>query len=572
MNARIAALQFAVGADVEANLATCRRMIDQAARRRPHLMVLPEFCNHLAWYADHDHAWQVAVSLDGDFLAAIAERAARHGCFIKINCTLRRDARTVTGTNILFSPQGKPIAIGDKQVLMGNENNFLTRATECTPVIETPIGRLGMYCCMDGVIPEVTRSLALRGAQVLLNSLNSFALDEAALHIPVRAAENRCFVVAANKVGWLVPEALAPAIAQRIKLAPEALQGAGESQIVAPDGAVLAKGPRRGEAVVVAEINAARADDKRRPDGTHIFAARRPELYAPIAAPPRPRAHAAATREVVVAAYQSPDDDLETAGRAVREAIAAGAKLIALPELFGSSDGIVPDPKQAEAIGQRLIATLQAALQGSDAFAATSIAHGEQHLGVLIASRGVVLAQPQLHASARHAWANKLGDALDTFDAPFGRIALVLGADSIYPETFRLAVLRDAEVVVVPTHLLERWEIALGLPERAAENRLNVIVASRPTAAGSSAIFAASPDFTLWTEWKTRPFEGNISTPLVTRAERTAGLTLATIHPSACANRMISQRTDLVEGRPWNLVQAITERRLAQAPATIGRV
>ncbi|GIV83343.1 MAG: amidohydrolase [Candidatus Roseilinea sp.] len=553
---RIAALQFATGEDVARNLATCLRMIDAAAAHKPHLMVLPEFCNHMAWYADQEHAQRVAVALDGEFLAAIGERARRHRCFIKINCTVRRAGDGVTGTNILFAPDGEPIAIGDKQVLMGNENNFLTPARACTPVVQTPIGRLGMYCCMDGVIPEVARGLALRGAQILLNSLNSFALDEASLHVPVRAAENKCFVVAANKVGWLVPEALAPAIAQRIKLPAEMLQGAGESQIVAPDGSVLAKGPRRGEAVVIAEVDPAWADDKLRPDGTHIFAARRPALYAPIAEPPRPRARLAPVHEARVAAYEPADESLEAAARAVGEAIAAGATLIVLPELFGLADGRVADPAQAQATGQRVVAAMQSAIGRSDALVATSVAQGARHLGVLIGRDGIVLTQPQLHPCRRHAWCTELGDDLHTFDAPFGRIALVLGPDAIYPETFRLAALQDAEIVTVPMHPLEAWEMTLGLPERAAENRLNLVVASRRTHAGGSAIFAASPDFTLWTEWQTRPFDGNINAPLVTRAER-PGLTLATAYPAACANRMISQKTNLVEGRPWRLAEVI---------------
>ena len=42
---------------------------------------------------------------------------------------------------------------------------------------------------------ETPRGLAVRGAQLLINSLNSFAFDEASLHIPVRAPENKVFVI-----------------------------------------------------------------------------------------------------------------------------------------------------------------------------------------------------------------------------------------------------------------------------------------------------------------------------------------------------------------------------------------
>ena len=40
--ARVAALQFASGTDLEQNLATCLRMIDQAQVHKPQLLVLPD--------------------------------------------------------------------------------------------------------------------------------------------------------------------------------------------------------------------------------------------------------------------------------------------------------------------------------------------------------------------------------------------------------------------------------------------------------------------------------------------------------------------------------------------------
>ena len=180
-----------------------------------------------------------------------------------------------------------------------------------------------MYACMEGVINEVARGLALRGAQVLLNSLNSFALDEADLHIPVRAAENKVWVVAANKVGPLLPRDELPAIAARLGVPPEWLHGAGESQIVAPDGTVVAKAPRTGEAVIVADIDPAEADDKRRPDGTDIFATRRPELYGPIAAAPVGRQRPPGAPSLPVAVLR------DTA--LISDAVAKGAQLIVLP-------------------------------------------------------------------------------------------------------------------------------------------------------------------------------------------------------------------------------------------------
>ena len=68
---RVAAVQFGTGSDVSANLAKCLQMIDQAAAENPDLMVLPEFVNHLSWYDDKAHCYNVSVPLDGEFLAAV---------------------------------------------------------------------------------------------------------------------------------------------------------------------------------------------------------------------------------------------------------------------------------------------------------------------------------------------------------------------------------------------------------------------------------------------------------------------------------------------------------------------
>ncbi|MEY2820332.1 MAG: hypothetical protein RL275_3795 [Chloroflexota bacterium] len=544
---RAAAVQFGVVADVAANLQTCLRMIDEAAKHKPDVMVLPEFVNHIAWYRDAAHCYEVAVSLDDDFIHAISRKAKEHGCYIKINVTLKRDDGKVSGTNVLFDPAGNVVGLTDKQILMGNENNFLEKSTTIAPILETDLGQVGMYACMDGVIPEVARALAVRRPQMLLNSLNSFAHDEASLHIPVRAAENKVFVVAANKVGSLVPEEMREAVAARLKIDPSFLEGAGESQIVAPDGTVLAKAPMKGEAVVFADIDLSEADNKLRPDGTDIMSTRRPELYAPLGIESASSGKVPGAESLLAGVGQvsgQGNEAIESALKMIAEGEKAGVKLIVLPELFH-----ITNLESAEKESVEMICALQSELK--DAYVATSIVEDGAHVGVLFNKSGVVLKQPQLHKSGRHAW-SKLGDEVNVFDAEWGRVALVIGNDAIYPETFRLAALKDVEVVAVPTMILEKWEVELGFKERAAENRMNVIVASKT----DSGIYAITEDFTLWTEWKNRPFDGNINYPVITMSQGD-GLTVAEIHPAAAVNKMVSHRTDILNGRPWKLAEPL---------------
>ena len=165
-----------------------------------------------------------------------------------------------------------------------------------------------------------------------------------------------------------------------------------------------------------------------------------------------------------------------------------------------------------------------------------------------------MLRQPQLHACARHDWATSLGDGLAVVDLPWGRLALVVGDDALYPETFRLAALQDVDVVAVPFTTQTAADLDPLLLERAAENRINVAVASRRGEYGGGALYPLSTDFTLWAPNRA-PFSGIISRPDPVLA--TGPVEVATLRPACAVNRFVSKGTDLVDGRPWELAQPL---------------
>ncbi len=547
---RVSAVQFGTGTDVAENLQTCLRMIDRAAEVNPQFIVLPEFSNHCAIYESLEDADQVALELKGDFLAAIAAKAKEINSYIKINVTLKRDNDKPTVSNLLYSPEGKLAGRADKQVLMGNENNFCSRAKTAGDVVKTPFGLVGMYACADGLLMETTRLLALRGARLLLNSLNSFAADEASLHIPVRAAENKVFVVASCKVDYLVPKEIIAGFAEKMKIKPEDLQGAGESQIVAPDGKVLAKAPKSGEAVVFADIDL----DDANPD--EAVRHRRPALYKPITRPPKVRNYQAGAKIIKVAISQSYN--------ALRN---IDANLIVFPELMFFPSGLVSNLDRAVQVSTEMVKLLRTFVSGTNKYVVTSIVEksddGFSHTGIVASKEGIIFRQPMLHYSERHMWANALGDELKTIDLPFGKLALIVGNDSAYPELFRLAAYQNAEIVVCPFAVRERWETEFGFLERAAENRFSVIAATRPNKElgefGNSLIATIDEDFTLWTEWKKRPFDGNINYPIVHRAKFEDEVFSGFVYPANAKNRLVSQQTDVVDGRAHWLLKPLAK-------------
>lgn len=537
---RAAAAQFHVGNDIDANLATCVRMIRAASDHSPDLLVLPEFSNHCSWYNDAAHCYEVSVDLDGPFLDNIATAVRELAAHTVINCTVRRDGDTVTGTSILLSPEGEILGTTDKQVLIGHENDFLQRATAEGPIIDTPLGRLAMYSCMDGVISETPRCLALRGAQVLCNSLNSFASDEGSLHIPVRAAENRVWVVAANKVGPLIPAEIVEPVSQAINIPAHMLDGAGDSQIVAPDGQVLAMAGKS-EEIVSADIEVSAADDKSRSDGTDICASRRPTIYKPLGDDPLGQAipEISGPADVLAAAITLADPtDADEAIEKSAAAVASGARLVCLPAM----------PSHNDSLAQRIASVL------GDAIAALAVVEDQEMTAMLVNAERIALRQRLIHTSARH---GKHGaDEALSLETPQGRIAVMHSDDAIYPEIWRLLALQGVSTVLIPGEFLEDWESATGLVERSAENRVNVVAATHSGTAGNSLVCSLQKDFTIMTEWAEREFDGLLSAPVIHNARDGEPL-LAEIHPLAAANKECSQNTHVVASRPWNLLAGI---------------
>ncbi len=519
---RVAAVQFATTTDLNENLATCLRMLDAASAEGADLVVMPEFCNHISVYESSAHCRSVAVPLDGPWITGLARSAAAHGVYLALAVTVPRTDGSVTLTSMLLDPEGQIVSTADKQMLMGNERAYLSAGAGPSPPADTPFGPIGLYSCMDGVTFEVPRTFAVRGARLLLNSLNSFALDEARLHIPVRAAENGVFVVAANKVGPLLPTELVPEFSASLGVPPEALDGAGESQIVAPDGTAVAIGPRTGEAVVVADIDLSRWDSQR-------LRGRRPEAYGPLAQPTTSCPTTDSAAEVKVACVPGARSDPELVLKAIR----AEANLVVLPELTPVPTTIPPE-----------------------VLVVTTVHRDNQHIGQVWAAEGVVHEQVQIHACSRHPDSTRLGNSVELYGSPFGDLAVIVGDDHLYPETMRLAAIDGAHMAAVCWQPQSAWECDLGLVERAAENRIS-LAACGPLGPLTATMLMDPPADSLWNPVRSSPYDGTINTPVITRAAGDEELLLATLHPERAANRQVSKNTDLVGGRPWKASQVL---------------
>ena len=146
-----------------------------------------------------------------------------------------------------------------------HEKGYYAPGDTGVPVYDTAVGRIGVAICYDRHFPEYMRVLAINGAELVLVP-QAGAVDEwpdglYEAEMRVAAFQNGYYVALCNRVGK-----------------EDRLTFAGESFVSAPDGTVIARGPRAQDHVLYADL------DRKAVERSHarrlFLNDRRPELYA----------------------------------------------------------------------------------------------------------------------------------------------------------------------------------------------------------------------------------------------------------------------------------------------------
>jgi predicted amidohydrolase len=207
-----------------------------------------------------------AEEIPGPSTETLAEACARLGVYVVCGL-LERDDDRLRNAAVFVGPDGLIGSYRKTHLPFLGVDRFTVPGDEL-PVYDTPLGRIGVEICYDLRFPEATRTLALKGADVIAHPTNFpvAARIQTELITVARAAENRIFLLTANRVGK-----------ERTG------EFCGWSQIVDPYGKRLAEAGETGEALLVADVDVEKARDK---DYVipgeyelYLFGDRRPELY-----------------------------------------------------------------------------------------------------------------------------------------------------------------------------------------------------------------------------------------------------------------------------------------------------
>jgi 5-aminopentanamidase len=252
--------------DLAANRELCLAAIDEAIQDGAEVIVLPELITSGYMFSSTEEAAEVAIAPDHELLREWAAAAARADVVVIGGfCERGEDGRVYNSAAVVDGAGVR--AVYRKLHLWDNEHAIFTPGSQAPPVIETRVGRIGVVICYDLEFPELTRSVALAGAQLLAVPAN-WPL------FPRPDGERPSEVTIAMATGRI--NKMAVACADRVGLE-RGQDWTGGATIVDPDGWVAAES--RAPGLVTAEVDLQLALDKRLTDRADVFGDRRPELY-----------------------------------------------------------------------------------------------------------------------------------------------------------------------------------------------------------------------------------------------------------------------------------------------------
>jgi predicted amidohydrolase len=272
---RVAAVQMEPRlGNVAANRETILARLKEAITAGADLVVFPECALTGYGFAGRDEAMAVAEPIpSGLDLMPITYECARAGAYAVVGM-LERDGDRLFNACVLVGQGGVVGSYRKVHLPYLGVDRFVDPGDRPFAVHDAGGLRVGMHICYDGGFPEVGRVLSLLGADLLVLPTNWPRHAEcAAEHMMIcRALENHVYAMAVNRVG---EEA--------------GFRFIGRSSIVAPGGDVLAMAGGEEATILYADVEPARARNKRlvRVPGLHEIdrmADRRPRFYGPIVA------------------------------------------------------------------------------------------------------------------------------------------------------------------------------------------------------------------------------------------------------------------------------------------------
>jgi len=229
------------------------------------LWILPELGTTGYQFTSRQQVLQLAEAFPGGQSAEILLQISRETQSAIVIGVIESLAQKIYNSAAVFD-NGAYRGAYRKIHLFFEEKRWFHAGEQTPPIYEIDGIRVGIMICFDWIFPEIARSLALRGTQVLAHPAN-LVLPYCQDAMITRSLENRIFSATANRIG---SESINPA-------AP--LTFTGKSQITDPTGKRLGQLTPDREDVLIVDIDPSEALEKSITPLNDLFEDRKPDLY-----------------------------------------------------------------------------------------------------------------------------------------------------------------------------------------------------------------------------------------------------------------------------------------------------
>lgn len=202
---RLGLCQIKVDTSKEKNLLLVRQAVNEAVLQGCLIVALPEMFN--CPYGNEFFPYYAEQFPNGPTIQTLASLAREHKIYLVGGSIPERDQGNLYNTCFVFDPQGNLLARHRKVHLFDIDIpggiTFKESATlspgEGITIFDTPFCRAGVAICYDIRFPELTRLMALKGAQLLLLPA-AFNMTTGPAHweltMRARALDNQIYVAA----------------------------------------------------------------------------------------------------------------------------------------------------------------------------------------------------------------------------------------------------------------------------------------------------------------------------------------------------------------------------------------
>lgn len=262
---KIAAVQMSMGKDMDQNCEKTLEFVRRAKKADCRMVCFPEgnLTEYLPQYPGLDMA-DYAIPMDHPYIQAFCDACRKESIIGSFSVTIEEEGKYYP-VNIIIDEGGRILMVTRKHHIVRAphfyEQDYYTPGNEGFPVCETSIGTIGSIVCFDRHFPESFRTLALKGADLIVVPVANVygePLEVFQWEIRIPAFQNSCHTLMINRVGH-----------------EGGVDYCGESVFADPEGGAVIGDDKEG--LVIADLDFARAKEVR--EEKMYMPLRRPEVF-----------------------------------------------------------------------------------------------------------------------------------------------------------------------------------------------------------------------------------------------------------------------------------------------------